>query len=88
MMWCHLCFLIFPVFFLLIKKKIEQANAFEGSVFTHSDVTPGMIVRAKITGVDPFGAIVQFPGGIKAKCPLPHMSELEISRPRKKFKVL
>lgn len=65
-----------------------QASAFEGSVFTHSDVKPGMVVRAKIIAVDSFGAIVQFPGGVKALCPLRHMSEFEIAKPGKKFKVL
>lgn len=66
---------------------ILKASAFEGSVFTHSDVKPGMATRAKIIAVDSFGAIVQFPGGVKALCPLRHMSEFEIVKPRKKFKV-
>lgn len=44
-------------------------------------------MRAKVIAVDSFGAIVQFPGGVKALCPLPHMSELEIVKPAKKFKV-
>lgn len=66
---------------------ILKASAFEGSVFTHSDVKPGMVTRAKIIAVDSFGAIVQFPGGVKALCPLRHMSEFEIVKPRKKFKV-
>lgn len=46
-----------------------------------------MVVRGKIIAVDSFGAIVQFPGGVKALCPLTHMSEFEIAKPRKKFKV-
>ncbi|KAL6845670.1 hypothetical protein ACP4OV_024493 [Aristida adscensionis] len=63
-------------------------SAFEGSVFTHADVKPGMLVRAKIVTVEPFGAIVQFSSGVKALCPLPHMSELEhVVKPPKKFKV-
>ncbi|KDP21906.1 hypothetical protein JCGZ_03044 [Jatropha curcas] len=66
---------------------ILKASAFEGPVFTHSDVKPGMVVRAKIIAVDSFGAIVKFPGGLKALCPLSHMSEFEITKPRKKFKV-
>ncbi|XP_004303371.1 PREDICTED: protein RRP5 homolog [Fragaria vesca subsp. vesca] len=66
---------------------ILKASAFEGSVFTHSDVKPGMVVRGKIIAVDSFGAIVQFPGGVKALCPLTHMSEFEIAKPRKKFKI-
>ena len=37
-----------------------SALNFEGSIFTHSDV------RDKIIVVDHFGAIVQFPGGLKA----------------------
>ncbi|KAJ0028109.1 hypothetical protein Pint_36334 [Pistacia integerrima] len=48
---------------------------------------PGMVVRAKVIHVDSFGAIVQFPGGVKALCPLRHMSEFEIVKPGKKFKV-
>ncbi|URE17983.1 Suppressor of forked protein (Suf) [Musa troglodytarum] len=64
-----------------------KASAFEGSVFTHSDVKPGMLVKSKVIAVENFGAIVQFPSGVKALCPLPHMSELEIVKPPKKFKV-
>ncbi|XAR68636.1 hypothetical protein NMG60_11003830 [Bertholletia excelsa] len=64
-----------------------KSSAFEGSVFTHSDVKPGMVVRAKIIVLDSFGAIVQFPSGVKALCPLRHMSEFEIVKPRKKFQV-
>ncbi|XP_028055127.1 rRNA biogenesis protein RRP5 isoform X13 [Camellia sinensis] len=66
---------------------VLKSSAFEGSVFTHSDVKPGMVVRAKVTVVDNFGAIVQFPSGVKALCPLRHMSEFEIAKPRKKFQV-
>ncbi|XP_027363474.1 rRNA biogenesis protein RRP5 [Abrus precatorius] len=66
---------------------VLKASAFEEAVFTHSDVKPGMVVKAKILSVDSFGAIVQIPGGVKALCPLPHMSELEMSKPGKKFKV-
>ncbi|KAF7804182.1 rRNA biogenesis protein RRP5 [Senna tora] len=65
---------------------VLKASAFEGDVFTHSDVKPGMVVKAKILSVDAFGAIVQIPGGLKALCPLRHMSEFEIAKPRKKFK--
>ncbi|XP_022156044.1 rRNA biogenesis protein RRP5 isoform X2 [Momordica charantia] len=64
-----------------------KASAFEGPVFSYSDVKPGMLIRAKVIVVDNFGAIVQFPGGLKALCPLCHMSEFEIAKPRKKFKV-
>lgn len=46
-----------------------------------------MIVKAKVIAVDSFGAIVQFSSGVKALCPLRHMSEFEIVKPRKKFQV-
>lgn len=82
---------------LLVKKEKDkafhhllthlQASAFEGSVFTHSDVKPGMLVKAKVIAVESFGAFVQFSSGVKALCPLPHMSELDIVKPPKKFKV-
>ena len=65
----------------------EQESAFEGPAFTHSDVKPGMVTKGKVISVDTFGAIVQFPGGLKAMCPLQHMSEFEVRKPRKKFKV-
>ncbi|KAK4432202.1 rRNA biogenesis protein RRP5 [Sesamum alatum] len=64
---------------------VLKTSAFEGSVFTHSDVKPGMVVKAKVIAVDSFGAIVQFASGVKALCPLRHMSEFEIAKPRKKF---
>jgi len=62
-----------------------QASALEEGVFTHSDVKPGMVVKAKVLSVDSFGALVQIPGGVKALCHLRHMSELEISKPGKKI---
>ncbi|GMP97190.1 hypothetical protein CsSME_00045548 [Camellia sinensis var. sinensis] len=72
---------------LVHNKAPPFSSAFKGSVFTHSDVKPGMVVRAKVTVVDNFGAIVQFPSGVKSLCPLRHMSEFEIAKPRKKFQV-
>ncbi|KAM7524627.1 hypothetical protein LguiA_014529 [Lonicera macranthoides] len=66
---------------------VLKTSAFEGSVFTHSDVKPGMLVKAKVIAVDSFGAIVQLASGVKALCPLRHMSEFEIAKPRKKFQV-
>lgn len=47
-----------------------------------------MVAKAKVIAVDSFGAIVQFPGGVKALCPTRHMSEFEIAKPGKKFKVI
>ncbi|CAL0321523.1 unnamed protein product [Lupinus luteus] len=66
---------------------VLKTSALEEVVFTHSDVKPGMVVKAKILSVDSFGSIVQIPGGVKALCPLAHMSELDIAKPGKKFKV-
>ncbi|KAI3986203.1 hypothetical protein MKX01_004347 [Papaver californicum] len=64
-----------------------KASAFEGSVFTHSDAKPGMVVKGKVTSVGDFGAYVQLSTGLKELCPLTHMSELEVPNPGKKFKV-
>ena len=66
---------------------ILKASAFEGPVFTQSDVKPGMVIRAKVIAFDRFGAIVQFPGGVKALGLVRHMFEFEISKPGKKFKI-
>ncbi|XP_042480100.1 rRNA biogenesis protein RRP5 isoform X1 [Macadamia integrifolia] len=66
---------------------VLKASAFEGSVFSHSDVKPGMVVKAKVIAVESFGAIVQLSSAVKALCPLPHMSEFDIAKPRKKFKI-
>ncbi|KAK7268213.1 hypothetical protein RIF29_20906 [Crotalaria pallida] len=63
--------------------RVLKASALEEAVFTHSDVKPGMVVKAKILSVDSFGAIVQIPGGVKALCLLAHMSELDIVMPGK-----
>ncbi|KAL8479105.1 hypothetical protein ACS0TY_030846 [Phlomoides rotata] len=46
-----------------------------------------MVVKAKVIVVDSFGAIVQLASGVKALCPLRHISEFEIVKPRKKFQV-
>ncbi|KMZ61801.1 30S ribosomal protein S1 [Zostera marina] len=63
-----------------------KTSAFEGSIFTHSDVEPGMLANAKVIAVECFGAIVQFSCGVKALCPVSHMSEFEIAKPPKKYK--
>ncbi|EPS59007.1 hypothetical protein M569_15804, partial [Genlisea aurea] len=62
-----------------------KASALKGLVFSHSDVKPGMVVKAKILKVRSSGAIVQFSSGVKAICPLRHMSEFERAKPPKKF---
>ncbi|KAG9456393.1 hypothetical protein H6P81_000901 [Aristolochia fimbriata] len=64
-----------------------KASSFEGSVFTHSDVKPGMHVKATIISVDNNGALVQLSDGVKALCPVSHMSEFEFPKPSSKFKV-
>ncbi|XP_026434698.1 rRNA biogenesis protein RRP5-like [Papaver somniferum] len=53
---------------------ILEASAFEGSVFTHLDVKPGMVVKGKVNSVGDFGAYVQLSTGVKEFCPLTHMS--------------
>ncbi|KAI3976792.1 hypothetical protein MKX01_008650, partial [Papaver californicum] len=63
------------------------ASAFEGSVFTHSDAKYGMVVKGKVTSVGDFGADVQLSTSVKVLCHLTHMSELEVPKPGKKFKV-
>lgn len=44
-------------------------------------------MKAKVVALGSLGAIVQFSSGVKALCPLRHMSEYDIEKPRKKFKV-
>ncbi|CAM8884493.1 unnamed protein product [Rhodiola kirilowii] len=63
-----------------------KRSLLEGSVFTHSDAKPGMLVKGKVIVVDSFGALVQISDGVKALCPLPHMSEFDVAKPGKKFK--
>ncbi|XP_031488129.1 rRNA biogenesis protein RRP5-like [Nymphaea colorata] len=64
-----------------------KASAFEESFFTHADVKPGMVVRGKVIKIEVDAAVIQFLGGLKALCPLQHMSEHSLAKPPKKFKV-
>ncbi|CAN6476370.1 unnamed protein product [Victoria cruziana] len=64
-----------------------KASVFEESFFTHADVKPGMVVRGKVIKVEEDAAVIQFLGGLKALCPLQHMSEHNLAKPPKKFKV-
>ncbi|XP_031485662.1 rRNA biogenesis protein RRP5 [Nymphaea colorata] len=64
-----------------------KASAFEESYFTHADVKPGMVVRGKVIKIEVDAAVIQFLGGLKALCPLQHMSEHSLAKPPKKFKV-
>lgn len=51
------------------------------------DVHPGMTVSGEVTSVEPFGAFLKLADGVKALCPLQHMSELQRTKPSPKFKV-
>eukprot|EP01018_Ginkgo_biloba_P021204 Gb_10495 [translate_table: standard] len=64
-----------------------KTSLLEQSVFNHSDIKPGMLVKAKVVEVKPFGAFVQLSNGLKALCPLEHTSEFDVAKPSKKFKV-
>ncbi|KAG0474022.1 hypothetical protein HPP92_015879, partial [Vanilla planifolia] len=64
-----------------------KISAFGGDIFTHSDIKPGMLVKAKVIAVEPFGALVQLASSIKALCPLRHMSEFARVKPSKKFQI-
>lgn len=52
-----------------------------------ADVQPGMTVQGEITTVEHFGAFVKLSDGVKALCPLQHMSEFQRTKPSVKFKV-
>ncbi|XP_026454940.1 rRNA biogenesis protein RRP5-like isoform X2 [Papaver somniferum] len=54
---------------------------------THIECLGGMVVKGKVTSVGDFGADVQLSTGVKEFCPLTHMSEPEVPKPGKKFKV-
>jgi hypothetical protein len=66
-------------------------NTLQEAHFSHLSPTRisslGWFWGLKIIAVDSFGAIGQFPGGLKAKCPVQHMSEFEVAKPGKKFEV-
>lgn len=64
-----------------------KVSVLEQSVFHYSDVKPGMIVQAKVSRVEPSGAVVQLLNGLKAFCPLQHMSEFGIAKPTERFQV-
>jgi ribosomal protein S1/tetratricopeptide (TPR) repeat protein len=64
-----------------------KASVLEQSVFYYSDVKPGMVVQAKVTRMDPSGAVVKLSSGLTAFCPVQHMSEFSVAKPSKKFKV-
>ncbi|KAH7441212.1 hypothetical protein KP509_03G029000 [Ceratopteris richardii] len=51
------------------------------------DVYPGMTVVGEVMSVEQYGAIVKLADGLKAICPLQHMSEFELLKPTAKFKV-
>eukprot|EP00250_Pteridium_aquilinum_P021384 c25103_g1_i1 orf=322-6036(-) len=52
-----------------------------------ADVHPGMTVVGEVTTVEPFGAFVKLADGVRALCPLQHMTEFQRTKPSAKFKV-
>lgn len=59
----------------------------EQLLLSHADVKPTMNVTGTVIGVEPYGAFVQLAEGVKALCPLQHMSEFQRSTPSSKFQV-
>lgn len=56
-------------------------------LLSHADVQPAMNVTGTVIAVEPYGALVQLAEGVKALCPLQHMSEFQRSNPSSKFQV-
>ena len=57
------------------------------SLLSCSDIQSGAVVRGEIISVEDFGAFVKLSDGVKALCPLQHMSEFQIAKPSPKFQV-
>jgi len=64
-----------------------QESVVKQLLLSPADVKPAMNVNGTVVGVEPFGAFVQLAEGLKALCPLQHMSEFQRSTPSSKFQV-
>lgn len=53
----------------------------------YEDVKAGMTVLGEVTSVEQFGAFVKLSDGLKALCPLQHMSEFQRVKPSAKFQI-
>ncbi|KAG0628431.1 hypothetical protein M758_1G025900 [Ceratodon purpureus] len=64
-----------------------KESVVEQLLLSHADVKPAMNVSGTVVSVEPYGALVQLAEGVKALCPLQHMSEFQRSIPSTKFQV-
>ena len=64
-----------------------QKSVVEQLLLSHADVKPAMNVAGTVVAVEAYGALVQLAEGVKALCPLQHMSEFQRSTPSSKFQV-
>jgi rRNA biogenesis protein RRP5 len=59
----------------------------EQLLISHADVKPAMIVRGTVAATEPFGSFIQLADGLRALCPLQHMSDFQRTAPSAKFQV-
>jgi hypothetical protein len=65
-----------------------QDSVVEQLLISHADVKPAMIVRGTVAATEPFGSFIQLADGLRALCPLQHMSDFQRTAPSAKFQVL
>lgn len=65
-----------------------QDSVVEQLLISHADVKPAMIVRGTVVATEPFGSFIQLADGLRALCPLQHMSDFQRTAPSAKFQVL
>lgn len=59
----------------------------EQLLISTTDVKPSMHVTGTVLKNEPFGSIIELAEGLRALCPLNHMSEFQRSNPSSKFQV-
>lgn len=64
-----------------------QESVVDQLLLSLADVKPTMHVTGIVVRVEPYGALVELAEGLKALCPLQHMSEFQRSTASSKFQV-
>eukprot|EP00850_Spirogloea_muscicola_P003615 SM000014S00403 [mRNA] locus=s14:1118681:1131628:- [translate_table: standard] len=64
-----------------------KASVIDQLLLSPSDIMPGMLLHGTISAIEPYGFLLKLADGIRALCPLQHLSDVQYHKPPSRFQV-
>eukprot|EP00850_Spirogloea_muscicola_P013563 SM000092S24531 [mRNA] locus=s92:547777:562774:- [translate_table: standard] len=64
-----------------------KASVIDQLLLSPSDIMPGMLLHGTISAIEPYGLLLKLADGIRALCPLQHLSDVQYHKPPARFQV-